>query len=124
MATSLSDLRLHGAGAALAPALVQGVLISACEETVIPEIFEVFGHEAGIKFLDIFGGSRLDVPGLDVLETCVRDIDIYMRLKDAADARERSRIIVHMARKYEIENRTVRRIEKRLRALEHALGAP
>lgn len=57
------------------------VLLRCARNTVLPDLLEVFGKEALIKFLDIFAGTTFRVPSREVLEHSVRDVDIYIQVK-------------------------------------------
>lgn len=48
---------------------------------MFPEIVEIFGAEAAVKFMDIFGGMTIKVPDRSILENAVRNTEIYLSLK-------------------------------------------
>jgi hypothetical protein len=56
------------------------VLLARTRRTVIPELYEVFGPEQLMRFLDLFAGTRVEVPSRDVILQALRDADIYARL--------------------------------------------
>jgi len=56
------------------------VLLVRSRENLLPELLEIFGREAALKFLDIFGGCSFKVPAREELERAVRDTEIYLRL--------------------------------------------
>ena len=57
------------------------VLLYSDQFSLLPELYDVFGQEKLLKFLDTFSGTTVKVPPADVLERAVRDISIYLRLK-------------------------------------------
>lgn len=77
-------------------------------DTLLPEIFEIFGNEAAIKFLDIFAGNNVVVPSKDLVVKAVRDAHIYHELvvQETGDPHS-------LARLYEIDFRTVNNIAAR-----------
>ena len=56
------------------------VMLVRSKETLLPELLEIFGREASLKFLDIFGGCTFKVPPREEVERMVRDTEIYLRL--------------------------------------------
>jgi hypothetical protein len=56
------------------------VLLARTRRTVIPELYEVFGPEQVMRFLDLFAGTRIEVPSRDVISQAPRDADIYATL--------------------------------------------
>jgi hypothetical protein len=48
--------------------------------TLIPELYEVFGDQHLMRFLDLFAGTRFEVPSRDLILTALRDADIYATL--------------------------------------------
>jgi hypothetical protein len=53
------------------------LLLSSCSQTIFPELLEIFGPEAVVKFMDIFGGTVIRVPSRSFLEQVTRDVDIF-----------------------------------------------
>ena len=56
------------------------VIIYEGGKTLLPELYNVFGKELFIKFLDIFSGCEFKVPTLLEFERWVRDVDVYLNL--------------------------------------------
>src|SRR5262249_1540632 len=56
------------------------VMLSWTRNTLIPELYEVFGTEHLMRFLDLFAGTRFEVPSRDLILTALRDADIYATL--------------------------------------------
>ena len=63
------------------------VMVAWTRKTLIPELYEVFGNQHLMLFLDLFAGTRFEVPSRDLILTALRDADIYATLaahKDTA----------------------------------------
>lgn len=57
------------------------VLLYNNQNSLLPDLYEIFGDEALVKFIDIFGGTTIRVPSRDDLANAVRDVNIYLTLK-------------------------------------------
>src|SRR5262245_2444828 len=53
------------------------VMVAWTRKTLIPELYEVFGSEHLMLFLDLFAGTRVEVPSRDLILTALRDADIF-----------------------------------------------
>lgn len=95
------------------------VLLQSGQYTLFPEMLEVFGEEAVIKFLDIFGGITVRVPDRGVLERAVRDVDIYVTMSKCSTAD----VAGDLARKYDIDEGYVRELYLKICQLQEAIGA-
>lgn len=73
-------------------------LIDRTPKTIFPELVEIFGSEAAVKFMDIFHGLTIKVPSRELLDFCVRDADIYARLSSAYS----SSAVHALAEKYKV----------------------
>ena len=56
------------------------VMLCWTRNTLIPELYEVFGDQQLMRFLDLFAGVRFEVPSRDLILTALRDADIYATL--------------------------------------------
>jgi hypothetical protein len=56
------------------------VMLCWTRNTLIPELYEVFGDQHLMRFLDLFAGVRFEVPSRDLILTALRDADIYATL--------------------------------------------
>ena len=56
------------------------VMLAWTRKTMISELYEVFGTEHFMRFLDLFAGTRIEVPSRDLILAALRDADIYARL--------------------------------------------
>jgi len=53
------------------------VILAWTRKTLISELYEVFGTEHLMLFLDLFAGTRFEVPSRDLILTALRDAEIY-----------------------------------------------
>lgn len=58
------------------------VLLESAGDTLIPQLYEIFGRESFLKFMDIFAGTTVKVPAIKPVEDAMRDVGIYLRLRD------------------------------------------
>lgn len=63
--------------------VLQVALVRAGRNTLIPELYEVFGKDNLLKFLDLFSGTTIEVPSKLVLENAIRDTFIYLAINRA-----------------------------------------
>ena len=76
------------------------VLLHDTEETLIPEIYEIFGAEYTIKFLELFAGTVVTVPDRNCVEQAMMDMDIFLTLSEAAPD-EQTVAVQRLALKYD-----------------------
>jgi Mor family transcriptional regulator len=60
-------------------------LMEAAGDTLLPELYDIFGKEVTIKFLERFEGTQITVPSGDILKAAARKAAIYAALVDADD---------------------------------------
>ena len=87
------------------------VMVAWTRKTLIPELYEVFGNQHLMLFLDLFAGTRFDVPSRDLILTALRDADIYVRLAAHKDT------VRGLATKYGVEEHRVADAYARVAAL-------
>jgi hypothetical protein len=63
------------------------VLLTTQPVSLFPEMYEIFGREAVLKFLDIFSGQVIHVPSAAQIEEKVRDVTIWVEMKKDGGAR-------------------------------------
>lgn len=78
------------------------LLLNAAEFTLIPDLVGIFGPEATVKFIDIFSGTQIKVPNRDILQTLVREANIYVTMKNKPEECK------NLARMYEMNEDSVR----------------
>lgn len=87
---------------------LQVALLRAGKDTLLPEIYDIFGKEKLLKFLDIFAGTTVQVPTKKVLEDAIRDTYIYLGIENAkAKRKEKADVVRDLAKRYDIDNRDV-----------------
>jgi|WetSurSiteA1Bulk_404760.scaffolds.fasta_scaffold00320_20 Mor family transcriptional regulator len=82
----------------------QVLFVDKVSDTVLPELLDIFGHDALLKFLDIFCGTTIKIPDRDVLKTVLRNTEIYTSMKRG------NTDIKYLARKHNINEHTIREI--------------
>ena len=83
----------------------QMVFLNATQNTLLPEIIEIFGIEMTMKFLDIFAGTTITIPSRKRFIDCVRDADIFMALSPSDG--EDEDIVIRLASKHNLDRQTV-----------------
>jgi hypothetical protein len=90
------------------------VMLAWTRKTMISELYEVFGTEHFMRFLDLFAGTRIEVPSRDLILAALRDADIYARLAAHKDT------VRGLATKYGVEEHRVADAYARVAALVEA----
>ena len=90
------------------------VMLAWTRKTLISELYEVFGTEQLMLFLDLFADTRFEVPSRDLILTALRDADIYARLAAHKDT------VRGLATKYGVEEHRVADAYARVAALVEA----
>ena len=90
------------------------LLIGTANETLLPDILEVIGHEKLVLFLDLFAGMTVTIPSRDTLVQLARDADIY--------ARYRSDNVHTLANEHDLDDDQVREIYRRSKQIVEAVG--
>ena len=49
--------------------------------SMFPEMYEIFGRESVLKFLDIFAGQKISVPKAEEMSERIRDVNIWVEMK-------------------------------------------
>ena len=99
------------------------LLVSSGSYTFLPELYDIFGRDATIKFLEVFQGCRLSVPKAEKLEKLAREVGIYTRVERAPTSKSRAVVIQRLAEEYELTEDRVRSIYARIKVkIEDELG--
>ncbi len=99
------------------------LLVSSGSYTFLPELYDIFGRDETIKFLEIFQGCSLSVPKAEKLEKLARDVSIYTRVERAPTSASRTVIIRRLAEEYELLEDRIRTIYAKTKVkLEDELG--
>jgi hypothetical protein len=56
-------------------------LDKTCPRSPVLDLFDIFGKDSFLKFLDVFQGMTVEVPTRAKLEDCMRQVAIYLTLK-------------------------------------------
>lgn len=92
---------------------LRNVLLFRTGNTLLPELFHVFGRDALFKFLDVFAGMTIKVPKQDVLYNVVRDTAIFVALSKNTTEEQ----LDFLAKKYEISHAHVVNIYEDIRGI-------
>ena len=95
------------------------IMLSACSQTIFPELLEIFGYDAVIKFMDVFGGLTVKVPSRTFLKQATRDIDIFRMMKDSPDQEV---AVDFLANKYDMDPVYVRDCYARVKSIRERYG--
>ncbi len=88
---------------------LQAVMILRFGETVLPEIFDIFGREHFLRFLDIFQGQTIQVPASADLLRAFRDVRVYSRLSKVSGVKQAC-LVRELAEEYELSQGEVRAV--------------
>ena len=96
---------------------LQVSLLRAGKNTLLPELYDIFGKEHLLKFLDIFAGTTVQVPSKKVLENAIRDTYIYLTLTTGlSKGKKKSDIVKELMERYDIPKKDVFTIFKDMKA--------
>lgn len=97
--------------------VLQVALLRIGKCTILPELYEIFGQDNLLKFLDIFSGVNVQIPSRSALEHAVRDTYIFMSIKRLENcSASRAEMIKTLARRYSISDDRVRSIFLEMRS--------
>ena len=86
---------------------LQVSLLRAGKNTLLPELYDIFGKEKLLKFLDIFAGTTVKVPTKKVLEYAIRDTYIYLGMEKARTSGHKKKrmpdVVKDLAARYDID---------------------
>jgi hypothetical protein len=85
------------------------LLIASGKYTFLPELYDIFGREETIKFLEVFAGCLLKVPRVERLEELARAVGILVRIDSVSEAQKPS-IVKTLAEELDLTEDRVRRI--------------
>lgn len=98
------------------------LLISESKYSYLPELHDIFGRDATIKFMEIFSGCTVRVPSIKKLSQTARAVVIYVRIEQAKSNAQLA-IVKALAEEYEITEDRVRSIYAKTKVkLEDELG--
>lgn len=79
------------------------VLLNTDSYSLLPELYDVFGEDNLIKFLDVFAGNTITVPGKKKFASAVQKIEIYSRL----EVKKNKPTIKELADEYEVSEKYI-----------------
>lgn len=88
-------------------------LIECAADTHIPELFEIFGRENFLKFLDIFSGCTIVCPHRAVIDKCIRDVTIYLKVERALEG-TKTDAVKYLASQYSVSPGVIRQIHSEM----------
>ena len=87
--------------------------------TLLSELYKMFGATNTEKLLQVFAGTMLQIPSTERVEEAMRDVVIYETLIKSKSASESRRLGLALAEQYDMDRREVRlayhSMRKRLR---------
>ena len=88
------------------------LLLEKSRYTLLPELYEVFGKDHFLKFLDVFAGSEFQVPDRDTLMRVIENASAYVSMRRNSHAAT----VDYLAKRYNVSTTTIwnryRRTEK------------
>lgn len=95
--------------------LIKVALLEFGIESHLPELFDIFGEDALLKFLDIFGGCTITIPSRHEVRDVIRDVRVYLELSRIPRTTEgRQNIVGELCTRYDISARTLYNIFERM----------
>lgn len=76
--------------------------------TLLSELYKMFGVANTEKLLQVFGGTTLQIPSTSRVEEAMRDVAIYETLIKSKSASESRRLGVALAEQFDIDRKEVR----------------
>ena len=89
--------------------LFTAIMVQETEDTLLPDFVEVFGSELLPRFLDVFAGTKFEVPNRGKIEDVIRDVSIYLALS------EKRMTGPELAKRYDLERTNVQSIYERVK---------
>jgi Mor family transcriptional regulator len=90
------------------------VLLECAGATHIPEVCEILGSDAVIKFFDHFAGTTIEVPSREKIQQALRDTTIFFRMYQTKPG-HKAELSRELAADYELKEHTVYLIYMRMK---------
>lgn len=88
--------------------LIKVALLEFGLESHLPELYDIFGEDDLLKFLDIFGGCTIKVPSRYEVRDVIRDVRIYLELSRIPRSAEgRQRVVNDLCTRYDLTGRSI-----------------
>lgn len=81
----MADIRLFDQNLDRYVDALYAVFVATDEMQFFPEMKDIFGKEAVVKFLDIFAGQTIVIPPREVLEAKIRDVSMWLEICKSGD---------------------------------------
>lgn len=91
-------------------------LLAAADATPLPELYEIFGKDAAMKFLHVFAGTSFKVPSPELLKDCIRDAMIYAKLREPS-GRARDRLVEELGSEHDLDRATLLSVRRKMHRL-------
>jgi len=88
--------------------LIKVALLEFGLESHLPELYDIFGEEALLKFLDIFGACTIRVPSRHEVGDVIRNVRIYVEMSRIPSSTEgRKRVVKDLSTRYDLSAQRV-----------------
>jgi len=84
---------------------VKAVLFLCARHTLLPEIFESFGTESTLSFLESFGGKTVKIPSIKAVKDAIMSITIWEEMEAAINKEEASK---RLAKRFNVREGEIR----------------
>lgn len=95
---------------------LEAVLYLNAKYTLLPELFEVFGHDNTMKFLELFGGKTLKVPPVLEMQKAFDYLGIWSSLRKSNNPTT----VKRLCKRYEMSYAEVREAYRRVQDMFNA----
>lgn len=92
---------------------IKAVLILQSNFDLLPEVYDIFGKEGTIKFLNIFAGRVIRIPTREEIDTAIRDVMLWVAVSKNGSVDS----IRALSAKYGVTKNEVVRIHGRVKDL-------
>jgi hypothetical protein len=76
-------------------------LLECAEDSHIPELYDIFGKNHFLKFMDIFAGTTIKCPSPAELSNAIRNVGIYLKIREAPTA-QKADLARDFSKKYKV----------------------
>lgn len=87
---------------------LQELILYQYRDTLMPELFDLLGEDLVLKFIQQFGGLKLEVPSFQKVLDLKRDLDVYQTLSSSNNEKS----VRILAEKYGVTEVWIRELYK------------